>query len=105
MYALIDIRGKQYKAEKGIELKIDRIPQEAGEKVEFNSVLLVGGGDDVKIGAPYVDGVSVQATVKDHGRDKKVVVVRYKKRKGYKKTRGHRQPYSVVKIEDIVGIS
>jgi large subunit ribosomal protein L21 len=105
MYALVDINGKQYKAEKGAELCIDRVPQEAGETIEFNSVLLVSGGDEVKVGTPYVDGVSVKGTVTDHGKAKKVVVVRYKKRKGYRKKRGHRQPYSVIKIEDITGIN
>ena len=105
MYALVDINGKQYRAEKGVQLKIDRIAEEAGKTVEFNSVLLVSGSDDVKVGTPYVDGVSVKATVTDHGRDKKVVVFKYKKRKGYRKKYGHRQPYSVIKIDDITGIS
>lgn len=105
MYALVDINGKQYKAEKGSKLKIDRVPQETGEKIEFHSVLLVSGIDKVKVGTPYVDGVSVKATVTDHGKDKKVVVFKYKKRKGYRKKYGHRQPYSIITIEDITGIS
>ena len=105
MYALVDINGKQYKAEKGAKLKIDRIPRETGEKIEFKSVLLVSSSDQVKVGTPYVDGVSVKATVTDHGKDKKVVVFKYKKRKGYRKKYGHRQPYSVIIIEDITGIS
>lgn len=105
MYALVDINGKQYKAEKGAKLKIDRIPRQTGEKIEFKSVLLVSGSDEVKVGTPYVDGVSVKATVTDHGKDKKIVVFKYKKRKGYRKKYGHRQPYSVITIEDITGIS
>ena len=104
MYALIDLNGKQYKAEKGAQLKIDRIPQQTGEKIELQSVLLVSGSDEVKVGTPYIDGVSVKASVTDHGKDKKVVVFKYKKRKGYKKKYGHRQPYSIIKIEDITGI-
>jgi large subunit ribosomal protein L21 len=105
MYALVDINGRQYKAEKGSKLVIDRIPRETGEKIEFNSVLLVSGSDNVQVGTPYVDGVSVKATVMEHGNDKKVVVFKYKKRKGYRKKYGHRQPYSVITIEDITGIS
>ena len=104
MYALVDINGKQYKAEKGTVLKIDRISQETGDKIEFQSVLLVSGSKDVKVGAPYVDGVSVKATVTDQGKDKKVVVFKYKKRKGYRKKYGHRQPYSLIKIDDISGV-
>jgi large subunit ribosomal protein L21 len=105
MYALVDINGKQYKAEKGSKLIVDRIPRETGEKIEFESVLLVSGGDKVDVGTPYVDGARVTATVTEHGKDKKVVVFRYKKRKGYRKKYGHRQPYSVITIDDITGIS
>jgi large subunit ribosomal protein L21 len=105
MYALVDINGKQYKAEKGSKLKINRIAREAGEKIEFNKVLLVSGGDEVKVGTPYVDGASVTATVTEHGKDKKVVVFKYKKRKRCRRKNGHRQPYSVITIEDITGIS
>ncbi|MBN2535600.1 MAG: 50S ribosomal protein L21 [Spirochaetales bacterium] len=105
MYALVDINGRQYKAEKGLKLKVDRIPRQAGEKIEFNKVLFVSGNDEMKVGTPYVDGVSVQATVTDHGKAKKVVVFKYKKRKRCRKKNGHRQPYSVITIEDITGIS
>ena len=104
MYALVDINGKQYKAEKGTTLKIDRIPQEKGEKIEFHSVLLVSGSKNVKVGTPYVDGVTVKATVTEHSKDKKVVVFKYKKRKGYRRKYGHRQPYSLIKIDNISGV-
>jgi large subunit ribosomal protein L21 len=101
MYALVDIKGKQYKAEKGSILKIDRISQEKGDKIEFDSVLLVSDKGGVKVGTPYVDGVKVKAVVEEHGRDKKIVIFTYKKRKHQRRKNGHRQHYSVIKIEDI----
>lgn len=103
MYALVDIKGKQYKAEKGETLKVDRLENETGDAVEFNTVLMVGGVDSVKVGTPYVKGVTVKATVEDQLKDKKVVVYKYKRRKGYHKKQGHRQQYSLIKVEDIVG--
>ncbi|MAG13767.1 MAG: 50S ribosomal protein L21 [Spirochaetales bacterium] len=103
MYALVEIKGKQYKAEKGGVLKIDRITQVKGETIDFDTVLLVRGDDSVKVGTPYVDGASVKAVVEDHGRDKKVVVFKYKRRKNYRRKRGHRQHYTLVKVEDIIG--
>ncbi|MBN1697488.1 MAG: 50S ribosomal protein L21 [Spirochaetales bacterium] len=101
MYALVDIKGKQYRAEKGSVLKIDRVKQEKGEKIAFDSVLLISDGGKVNVGTPYVDGARVQAVVEEHGRDKKIVVFKYKKRKHYRKKNGHRQHYSVIKIQDI----
>ena len=103
MYALVEIKGKQYKAKKGEVLKIDRIAQVKGESVDFDTVLLLRGEDSVKVGTPYVDGASVKATVEDHGRDKKVVVFKYKRRKNYRRKRGHRQQYTLLKVDDILG--
>lgn len=104
MYALVDINGKQYKAEKGSVLKVDKLPNEKGETVEFGNVLMIGGTDDVKVGSPYVKGVSVKGTLEDQIKDKKVLVYKYKRRKGYHKKQGHRQQYSLVKVEDITGV-
>ncbi len=103
MYALVDIKGKQYKAEKGVTLKVDKLDNETGDALEFDTVLMVGGVDSVKVGTPYVKGVTVKATVEDQIKDRKVVVYKYKRRKGYHKKQGHRQRYSVIKVEDIVG--
>ena len=103
MYALVDIKGKQYKAEKGAKLKVDHLEQAKGESVEFESVLMTSNEGEVKVGTPYVEGAKVTAIVEDEGRDKKIVVFKYKKRKGYRKTQGHRQAYSVLKVEDIIG--
>jgi large subunit ribosomal protein L21 len=103
MYALVDIKGKQYKAEKGVTLKVDKLDNETGDALEFDTVLMVGGVDGVKVGTPYVKGVTVKATVEEQIKDRKVIVYKYKRRKGYHKKQGHRQRYSVIKVEDIVG--
>ncbi|AHC14834.1 50S ribosomal protein L21 [Salinispira pacifica] len=98
MYAMVEIKGKQYKAEEGALLKVDRLAEEAGKKVEFDSVLLVGSDDDVKVGAPYVKGAKVAAEVVEHGKDKKVVVFKYRRRKDSMTKNGHRQQYSLLKV-------
>ena len=105
MYALIEIKGKQYKAEKGGLLKVDLFPNEKGSSVELGNVLLVRGDGDsnVKVGSPYVEGVTVKAVVEDHGRDKKILGFKYKKRKNYRKTWGHRQSFTLLKVEEIAG--
>jgi large subunit ribosomal protein L21 len=105
MYALVEIKGKQYKAEKGSVLKIDKINNEEGETVEFDNVLMIKNDDDVTIGSPYVKGAKITATLEGHGKDKKIIVYKYKKRKRYRKKQGHRQQYSLVKVEDITGAS
>lgn len=102
MYALVEFKGKQYKAEKGALLKVDRIDAEVGSAVDINSVLLVSG-DTVSVGAPYVEGVSVKAVVENHGKDKKIIVFKYMPKKDYRRKNGHRQQYSVIRIQDIIG--
>lgn len=103
MYALVEIKGKQYKAEKDAVLKVDKLEGEAGSKMEFDSVLLVSDGDRVSVGQPFVKAAKVVVTVQDLKKDKKVMTVKFKKRKGYMRTIGHRQPYSFVKVEEVVG--
>jgi large subunit ribosomal protein L21 len=104
MYALVDIKGKQYKAEKGSTLQVDKLEQEKGDTLEFDTVLMIGGTEKVQIGEPYVKGAKVQAVLEDQVKDKKVVVYKYKRRKGYHKKQGHRQQYSIIRVEDIVGV-
>jgi large subunit ribosomal protein L21 len=104
MYALFEIKGKQYKAEKGKLLKIDQVELSKGESIEFSSVLMVGGTSDIRIGSPYVEGVSVKAVVEDHKKDKKVVIYRYRPKKASKRKYGHRQPVTLIRIEEIAGI-
>ncbi|MFO7850564.1 MAG: 50S ribosomal protein L21 [Spirochaetia bacterium] len=103
MYALVEIKGKQYKAEEGKTLKVDRIENETGEKVEFETVLMTGGNESTKIGAPYVKGAKVEATVEDHGRGSKIKVFKFKRRNGYRRKAGHRQNYSLLKVTGISG--
>ncbi|TVQ36900.1 MAG: 50S ribosomal protein L21 [Spirochaetaceae bacterium] len=103
MYAMVEIAGKQYKAEPGSLLKVDRLAQDAGARLEFDSVLMLRDTETVKVGTPYVEGARVTAVIEEHGKDKKIVVFKYKRRKNYKRTRGHRQQYSVIRVGEIVG--
>ncbi|MTT32417.1 50S ribosomal protein L21 [Terrilactibacillus sp. BCM23-1] len=100
MYAIIETGGKQFKVEEGQVLYIEKLQAEAGETVTFDKVLFVGG-EDVKVGAPTVEGATVTAKVDAHGRNKKVVVFKFKKRKNYRKKQGHRQPFTKVTIDKI----
>jgi large subunit ribosomal protein L21 len=100
MYALVEIKGKQYKAEKGSLLKVDLIDAEPGTAVNFDTVLLVSG-DPVKVGSPYVAGAKVSATVESHGKNDKIIVFKYKPKKDYRRKLGHRQKYSIIKIGEI----
>ncbi|MDR0496669.1 MAG: 50S ribosomal protein L21 [Treponema sp.] len=101
MYALMEFMGKQYKAEKGALIQVDKIDADPGSAVDIDSVLLVSG-DKVSVGAPYVKGAKVRAVVEAHKKAKKIIVFKYKAKKGYHRKHGHRQQYSVIKIEDIV---
>ena len=100
MYAIIKTGGKQYKVSEGDVIKVEKIEAEAGDKIEFDQVLMVAG-DDVKVGSPVVEGAKVQAEVLDQKKDKKIVIFKFKAKKNYRKKKGHRQPYTLVKIEKI----
>ena len=102
MYAVIETGGKQYKVAQGDVVFIEKLDVEAGNEVIFDKVLVVGG-DDVKVGAPYVEGATVTATVAKQGKAKKSIVYKYKPKKGYHKKQGHRQPYTKVEITAING--
>jgi large subunit ribosomal protein L21 len=104
MYALVEIGGKQYKVEQGSVLRVDHMLQEKGAAVEFPSVLMVSDGGAVRIGNPYLSGVSVKAVIEDHGRGRKVVIGKFKKKKNYRRHAGHRQQYSLIKVEGIQGL-
>ena len=104
MYALVDILGKQYKVEQGSVLKVDHLSQDKGAQVEFPSVLMISDGGSTKIGSPYVTGVTVRAVVEDHGKARKLVFGKYKKKKNYRRRYGHRQEYSLIKVEGFNGI-
>ncbi len=102
MYAVIETGGKQYKVQQGDVVFIEKLDAEAGSTVTFDKVLVLGG-DDLKVGAPYVDGATVSASVVKQGKSKKVIVYKYKPKKGYHKKQGHRQPYTKVEITAING--
>jgi large subunit ribosomal protein L21 len=100
MYAIIETGGKQIKVEEGQAVYIEKLNVEAGETVTFDKVLFVGG-ETVKVGSPVVAGATVTAKVEKQGRQKKLIVFKYKAKKNYKKKQGHRQPYTKVVIEKI----
>lgn len=103
MFAVIKAAGKQYVAVPGQKIKFDKTFGKKGEKVLFEDVLLISDGTDVKIGEPMVSGSTVTGTVVREGRDRKVIILKYKPKKRYKTKRGHRQPYSEVIIDEISG--
>lgn len=100
MYAIIETGGKQYRVEEGRYIKIEKLDNEEGSNVEFDKVLMVKDGE-LKVGKPYVDGAKVSGKVIEQGKDKKVVVFKYRAKKRYRKKTGHRQPYTKVLIEKI----
>ena len=101
MYAVIKTGGKQYKVSEGDRLRIERIEGNVGDTVSFRDVLLVGEGEEVRIGSPVLEGVSVEAEILAHGRGKKILVFKKKRRKGYRRLRGHRQDYTEVLVKSI----
>jgi len=103
MYAVIKAGGKQYRVEPGATLRVEDLPAEVGASVSFDEVLLVGAGDAVKVGAPLVAGAQVKATVLAKGRGDKVRIFKLRRRKHYQKHQGHRQNYTELKIDTIVG--
>ena len=103
MYAIIKSGGKQYRVQSGEQLRVEALTGDIGSKISFGEVLLVGAGDAVKVGAPLVSGATVNATVVGHGRGEKVKIFKLRRRKHYQKSQGHRQSYTEVRIDDIVG--
>ncbi len=102
MYAVIKTGGKQYVVKKGDELKIEKLPVDQGSEIEFEEVLLVANGDNITVGAPQVEGAKVKAEVLEQGKGKKIIIIKFKRRKHHDKKQGHRQLYTKVKITDIV---
>jgi large subunit ribosomal protein L21 len=101
MYAVIQTGGKQYRVSEGDTVKVEKMVVEEGANVDFDKVLLVADGDDVKVGKPYVEGGMVSATVEGHGRAKKVMIVKFRRRKHHLKRQGHRQWFPALKITAI----
>ena len=103
MYAVIEAGGKQHRVIEGETLKLEKIEAATGDTIEFDQVLMVANGDDVKIGKPTVDGAKVTAEIIAQGRHKKVTIIKFNRRKHYRKQAGHRQWFTEVKITGISG--
>lgn len=101
MYAVVETGGKQYKVKSGDTLRVEKLEGDIGSEITLDKVLLAGEGDSVKAGAPYLDGASVSAKIVEQHRTRKVVVFKYKRRKGYRVKRGHRQHYTALRIGEI----
>ena len=101
MFAIINIAGKQFKVEEGDQLKVPHLSTEVGKSLVFDKVLLTNDNNNVELGSPILKNVSVSATVVDHGRDRKIRIFKKKRRKGYKRKNGHRQGFSLIKIDSI----
>jgi large subunit ribosomal protein L21 len=101
-YAIIRSGGKQFRVEEGATVRVPTLDKQAGDRVELETLVIGGGeGGEVKIGAPAIEGAGVTGTVVDHGRGDKIIVFKKKRRKQYKRTQGHRQNYTTVKIDSI----
>ena len=103
MYAVIKTGGKQYRVSPGEKLKVEQIPADVGAEVVLDQVLMVGEGESVRLGQPTLAGATVKATVVGHGRGDKVQIFKMRRRKHYRKQQGHRQNYTELKIDSIVG--
>lgn len=101
MYAIIESCGKQYKVSEGDVVFFEKLDVEEGKKVSFDKVILVSDEKKVEVGAPYVKGVKVEGKVLEHGKGKKIIVYKYKAKKNYRRTQGHRQPFTKVEITKI----
>ena len=101
MFAIVNISGKQYRVTEGDQIKVAILGTQAGEKIKFDQVLLTADGKKVRIGEPVVKNVSVSGTVLNNGRDRKVIVFKKKRRKGYRRKNGHRQSFSLIQIDKI----
>ncbi len=103
MYAVIKTGGKQYRVSEGETLHVEKLGGKPGDAVTFDQVLLVGGGETVKVGRPTIAGASVKAEIVEHAKDKKIIIFKFRRRKNYRRKQGHRQPFTAVKIVGITG--
>ncbi|MBV1758108.1 MAG: 50S ribosomal protein L21 [Dethiosulfatibacter sp.] len=103
MYAIIETGGKQYKVQEGDSIRIEKLDLVEGDAVTFDKVLFLSNEDGVTVGKPYLEGVTVDAVVEAQGKAKKIIVFKFKPKIDYRRKQGHRQPYTQIKIEKIVG--
>lgn len=101
MYAVISTGGKQYRVQEGDVLRVEKLDAEQGSNVDFDKLLMVGAGETVSIGSPYVEGAQVSAEIQSHGRAKKIDIIKFKRRKHHRKQMGHRQSYTELLIKKI----
>ena len=101
MYAIIEACGKQYKVSEGDVVFFEKLDTAEGKKITFSNVVLVSNGNEIQVGNPYVKGIKVEGKVVSHGKGKKILVFKYKAKKNYRRTQGHRQPYTKVEITGI----
>ncbi len=101
MYAIVNTGGKQYKIQQGDVLRVEKIPGEVGSPVSFDKVLMFSDGENVNIGRPVLDNVAVRGCIVEQGKNKKIIVFKYKRRKRYRRKLGHRQQYTAIKIDSI----
>ena len=104
MYAIIETGGKQYKVSKGDKVYIEKLGKEEGKTVNFDKVLAFSDGETLKTGTPYLKDIKVSGKVAKNGKGKKIIVFKFKAKKGYKKTQGHRQPYTCVEITNVKAV-
>ena len=102
MYAVISTGGKQYRVAEGQTVRVEKIPGDVGSSVSLDQVLMLSDGQAVKVGQPTVQGASVNGHIVEQGKAKKIIVFKYKRRKGYRKKHGHRQQYTALKIDKIL---
>ena len=101
MYAIVEIAGKQYKVSEGVKLKVASLDKKTGGNVSFDKVLLTDNGKSVDVGTPTLKGVNINATILEHGRERKILIYKKKRRKGYQRKNGHRQGYTLIEITKI----
>lgn len=101
MYAVVRTGGKQVRVEPGARVRVEQLPGEVGASIELDQVLLVGGGKEIKIGTPVVEGARVSGTITAQGRHPKIRVFKMKRRKGYRRLHGHRQAYTEIQVDSI----
>jgi large subunit ribosomal protein L21 len=101
MYAVVVIAGQQFKVQEGDRIRVSRLKAKAGESLTLDRVLLVSKDDETSIGRPQVDGAAVEASVLEHGKHDKITIFKMKRRKGYRRKNGHRQPYTELRIDGI----
>ncbi|HDZ89470.1 MAG: 50S ribosomal protein L21 [Deltaproteobacteria bacterium] len=103
MYAVIKTGGKQYRVAEGDEIKVEQLRGEVGDEVAFDQVILTSDGEKVEVGTPFLESTKVVALITRQAKDRKIVVFKYKRRKGYRRKKGHRQRFTLVRIKEITG--